>query len=293
MLSKLRHSGAANQLKYEDRQSLALGLQTTLGSDLADLQPMTGGTLGVLFSGVLAGKKRCFKTNGVQSGDAILIREHAFLQATLGDRADAVLIRKQESGAGRIWLHMKELQRCGETSPVRIEELVGHYETALRGEIDSSLVPSQDNIYLLLDHADLAIKLLHDHNLISRTVQAESESRLTHLRSISGSWDLRVCHGDLGPANVLCDDQGPAAIDWEDAFWGIEGYDYLYWLTFFSNRRWLSPASLGRTPWGKSTEVSIMVMILLLKCMLSVRDRSYFSNKISFDTRLMEVSELD
>lgn len=293
MLSKLRHSRAANNLENENRQSLALGLQTTLGVDLADLQPVTGGTLGVLFSGVLAGEKRYFKTNTVESGDLVLIREHAFLQATLGKRADAVLIREQYARAPRMWLHMKEFQRCGETSPVRIEELVGTYEAALCGKIDRSLVPQEDSIHLLLEHADSALKFLSDHNLISQTVHLESKSRLAHLRRVSGRWDLRLCHGDLGPANVLCDDQGPAAIDWEDAFWGIEGYDYLYWLTFFSNRRWLSPDALGHTPWGRSTEVSLMVMIVLLKCMLSVRDRSYLGNKISFDTRLMEVSELD
>ena len=41
-----------------------------------------------------------------------------------------------------------------------------------------------------------------------------------------------LCHGDLGPRNIMSQGGGPVAIDREDAFWGVEGYDYLLWLTF-------------------------------------------------------------
>lgn len=293
VLSKLRHASAANKFSEREKEGLSKGLQARMGESLTGLKPLEGGTLGVVFAGILDGSECCFKSNVAPLGVFTLQRECAFLQRTAGSRADARLITINESHEDRTWLQMKQLRSCSDLTPTTIRELAATYEAQLKREIDSHLVPLGDNIHLLLQNAEEAITFLSARCLISPNVKSEAEARISYLRSVSGEWDLQLCHGDLGPANILCDDIGPIAIDWEDAFWGIAGYDYLYWLTFFSNRRWLSPEVLGHTPWGRSSEVALMIMVLLLKCMLSVRDGSYHGNKISFDRRLMEVSDLD
>ncbi|TCR03919.1 phosphotransferase [Neorhizobium sp. JUb45] len=293
VLSKLRHANAASKLGADEKNDLATGLQATLGASLAGLRPLNGGTLGIIFSGTLDGCERCFKTHAVPSGQVTLRREHAFLQQISNNRTDASLFSVAERDSQRTWLQMNLLSSCNDLTPATIRRLVFDYEAKLPGKIGFALVPAEDNIHLLLDKSEQSLALLSDHDLISAGVASKARHRLTHLRAISGEFILQLCHGDLGPANILCDDFGPVAIDWEDAFWGIAGYDYLYWLTFFSNRRWLTPDSVGHTPWGRPAEVALMVMILLLKCMLSVRDGSYLGNKISFDQRLMEVIALD
>ncbi len=293
VLSKLRHASAANKLSGYEKDGLVAGLQAKLGETLVGLHPLDGGTLGVIFSGVIDGSEHCFKTHAVPAGQLTLRREYAFLRETARGRADAHLIIIDGQTETRTWLQTKLLHSCNELSPATIRNLVGNYEAKLPGGIGLDLVPAEDNIHLLLKNAEEALAVLSRKHLISEGIASEAKARLSYLHAISSEWKLQLCHGDLGPANIMCDDIGPVVIDWEDAFWGIAGYDYLYWLTFFSNRRWLAPDVLGHTPWERSGEVALMTMILLLKCLLSIRDGSYQGNKISFDQRLMEVITLD
>lgn len=293
MLSKLRHANARTQLGASENASLLTGLQAKLGNNLADLKPLGGGTLGIMFSGILDGQARCFKTHVVPIGRHTLRREHAFLQQTSVGRTDPQLVMIDGKSEMRTWMHMKLLRSCPNLTPEIIRKMVGTYEANLTENIGAELVPAEDNIHLLLRGSKEALTILLDQELLGAKVASEAKMRLSHLYLVSREWSLQLCHGDLGPANILCDRVGPIAIDWEDTFWGIAGYDYLYWLTFFSNRQWLTPKALDYTPWGRSGEVSLMVMILLLKCLITVRDGSYHRNKISFDQRLMEVISLD
>ncbi len=90
----------------------------------------------------------------------------------------------------------------------------------------------------------------------------------------------------------MFDGKTPVVIDWEDAFWGIEGYDYLFWLTFFDNRKYYSQKIFGKTPWGKEIEIAILILIVVLKSELSFRSNRYKENKLTFDERIVEILNL-
>lgn len=289
MLSKLRHAGAVVD-GIGGVGMLSKELQTLFGEALSDLSPREGGTLGICFSATLAGCQRFFKTHALPSGRQALRREAAFLAATADDRADARLI---DTGSGaRTWLHMKLLRPCPALDPMSVLELVRTHEAALSSEALAQQVPDGDNLMLLLSHAEGALTDLAERQIVSADIRSRAEKCLDHARANVRSWPRRLCHGDLGPANLMADAQGPVALDWEDAFWGVEGYDYLFWLTFFSNRRWLGPQVLEHTPWGRSGGVALMVMILILKSWLSVHDGSHAHHTLSVDQRLREVLEL-
>jgi hypothetical protein len=268
-------------------------LQAALGTDLVGLHPITGGTLGICFEGELQGHRRFFKTHAVPAGRSTVEREVMLLKATAGDRIDARVLHVGDGDSRRIWLHTKVLQPSAPLTPAAVLNLIADYEAALCALDDFHQVPRADNIHLLLSEAELALVSLSNLNLLSPSVQEMASAYLARVRAVCNQFLLQLCHGDLGPANILTDEVSAVVVDWEDAFWGIAGYDYLYWLTFFSNRKWLLRDSLGHTPLGRSDEIAVMVLILLLKSQLSIRTGSYRHNSISFDQRLLEVIDLD
>jgi hypothetical protein len=118
-----------------------------------------------------------------------------------------------------------------------------------------------------------------------RRLIAQLEDRLTRLpRALS--------HGDFGPKNVMVRGAVPLAIDWEDAFWGIAGYDYLYWLTFMENRPFLQSAAFGRTGLGPDVERAILALVVLLKSYLAFCSGAYLDHAVPIQARIAEILEL-
>lgn len=293
MLSKLRYAGTEIRSSCE-QEELTLGLKALLGVGLVGLRPAAGGTLSICFKGELNGRPRFFKTHAVHSGRGTLQREAAFLKAIAPDHVDPRLLHVGDEESGRIWLHAKQLEACRQLTPSEVRDLIAGYEADLRKcsrLIDQ--VPRADNIHLLLLEAESAFVFMADKNLLSPLVRGVVRSSIDRVKLVCAGRPLQLCHGDLGPANIMTGGDTVVPLDWEDAFWGVAGYDYLYWLTFFSNRRWLSRDSLGHTPLESSDEIAVMVVILLLKSLISVRDGSYHHNTITIDQRLLEVINLD
>jgi len=79
----------------------------------------------------------------------------------------------------------------------------------------------------------------------------------------------------------------------EDGFWGIAGYDYLYWLSFFNNRKWLTRAALAHAPLAHADAVALLVVILVLKAWLAVCNGSYRRHSLSPNQRLREAINLE
>lgn len=288
MLSKLRHAGAG--VDGVDTEALIQELRSLFGGALSEVRHHPGGTLGVGFTASLSGRPRFFKTHALPSGRPTLWREAAFLAATAGERADA---RRIDTGSGaRTWLHMALLRSGGDLAPAPVRELVLAHAAALKSEELAPLVPPEDGLALLLSRAETALAELAARQHLSEGLRSRVTACLDQLRRDMGGWPRQLCHGDLGPANLMADAHGLLAVDWEDAFWGVEGYDYLYWLTFFANRRWLGPTALGHTPWGRQGEVALMVMIVVLKSWLSVRDGSQSRHVLGIEPRLQEVLDL-
>lgn len=288
MLSKLRHPGAG--VDAVDDDGLIRELRSLFGDALSDVRRQPGGTLGVGFTASLSGSPRFFKTHALPSGRQTLWREAAFLAATAGERVD---VHKIDTGSGaRTWLHMALLRPCGNLEPASMRDLVRAQGALLTSDELAPLVPKGDGLALLLAEAESALVELVARSSLSEGIRSRVAPCLDQLREDVAGWPRQLCHGDLGPANLMADAQGPVVVDWEDVFWGVEGYDYLYWLTFFDNRRWLRPEALGHTPWGRRAEVALMVMILVLKSWLSVRDGRQVHHRLGIDQRLQEVLDL-
>ena len=82
------------------------------------------------------------------------------------------------------------------------------------------------------------------------------------------------------------------ALDWEDALWGYQGYDILYWLTFYSQRKYYDKDLFRRIKIDKQFGKDMMILILLVKSYLSYRNGTYLSNKLSINDRISEVIQL-
>lgn len=295
MLSKLRYvSEYLCKLDSSVYELEIAALKEELGSKLTNLTPFTGGTFGINFSGHLDGQPRFFKTYATADRRITLEREQIFLEITAGHQTDPVLLNVPVDGSRRTWLHTKTLNPSESLEPAAVRKLIDEYDAKLEHFSEFRLSPSkEDNFNHLLSHGESALELLVKLNLLSPFVRHRASYHLACLRSNHHKWQIKLCHGDLSPANILHDGHNPIALDWEDAYWGFAGYDYLYWLTFFSNRKWLLPSSLGHGPLRRGDEIAIMVMILLLKSFLSVRNDSYRKNNLTIDQRLREVIELE
>ncbi|WP_443113609.1 phosphotransferase [Herbaspirillum seropedicae] len=294
MLSKLRCADAEiHSIAAYDRNEVMRALTDLFGTDLAELRPVTKGTLSICFEGTLHGSPRFFKTHAVPSGRETIGREAAFLKVTAPDRVEPRLAHTGEGTSSRVWLHTKHLESCWQLTPPAVRDLIAGYEPNLHiSALLADQVPSGHNIHMLLSEAESATVFMSEKNLLSSTVLGAARASIECVKSVCVGRPLQLCHGDLGPANIMTDGDVPVALDWEDAFWGIPGYDYLYWLTFFGNRKWLTRDSLGHTPLTRSEEIAVMTVILLLKSFISVKNNSYRHNTLTIDQRLMEVINL-
>ncbi|CAJ48859.1 putative O antigen biosynthesis protein, partial [Bordetella avium 197N] len=295
VLSKLRYGGTESRPTGEVEQDLLTSdLRSLFGTNLAGLTPVPGGTLGVGFKANLNGQARFFKTHALPSGRLTLKREAEFLKVTALAQTDPQLVHRVQGSSERTWLHTRLLSPCASPSPPSVRALIAEYEAQLRKHPElAGVVPASDSIHELLARATPALDFLAGANLLSPLVTDTARAALDRLQGISADLSLQLCHGDLGPANIMSDGGSLVALDWEDAFWGIAGYDYLYWLTFFQNRKWLSKAALGHTPLEPSQEIALMALILLLKSWMSVRNGSYLCNTLTIEQRLLEVFNLD
>ena len=294
MLSKLKafRREKDSTVYLSDGSELVTELQAKLGTDLDNLRTIKGGTLGICLQGQLKGCPRFFKTHSVPSGRSTLEREALLLDRTSGERIDVQVLDIGEGNSRRTWLHTKLLQPSDALAPEAVRSLIAKYGLLLKEGAHVREVQHSESIQLLLSEADSAVVSLTDLGLLSASIQSRVVECIVRMRALCDCAPPQLCHGDLGPNNIMADDETIIAVDWEDIFWGIAGYDYLYWLTFFKNRKWLLQEQLGFTPWGISNEIAVMVVILLLKSNLSVLTGSYRDNSISIGQRLMEVISL-
>lgn len=290
MLSKLRHFATPAQAPDAIRASISP--QAALAAwemDDAVVRRIDTGTLSAAFIARSTGQDWFLKTHLADGGRATLLKEGALLEHLYADTLSA---HSQVFGQGegaRVWLKMHALREPdAATTPAEILRLTESLDRQLKDTSAAFGMAEHDTLAHLVDQAWSALDELSRHALLS----AETLHRVArHLRLVQdriGLHEPALCHGDLGPKNLMSDGQRLFAIDWEDAFIGVQGYDYLFWLTFFSNRRHLSADALGATVLGRELEQGLLVMILLLKCELSRRDGSHAGHALNFDQRIGE-----
>lgn len=295
MLSKLRYVARKDAADLaSDRARLPVSsLGACFPGQVIQTRSVEGGTLGACFIVVRDAKEMFLKTHIDPQGARALSKEIGVLGSLYEGQLQIESFDCAINGNPHLWLMMDMLaHHPGEWSPVQVQALIRDFARALENSTAASFVPVADNFAALQTEGVQAQEYLAGLGLLSREVVVKLESLLTRLADVSKHLDAALCHGDLGPRNLMTSGDRVFAIDWEDAFWGIEGYDYLYWLTFMSNRKHYADGVLGKTPMDKDIEIAVMALIVLLKCYLSHRLGQHRDNQLSFDQRLGEIFTL-
>lgn len=284
VLSKLRHAHGRETVTAVPKADLN-SFAASVG--VSELTPISGGTLGAVFLFRSDGKCRFAKTYTITSGASALSREGRILQSLYGER----LGLDQLQIGDRLWLVMRALSQLpAPLDPTEVLRLNAWLAPRLNGPVITAAVPPDEHFGRFLFESRRALAALIDGSHLGFEAENIAASSLDCLERELPECPLVVCHGDLSAANIMCDDCGPVVIDWEDAFWGIEGYDYLFWLTFMAQRTHYSPAMFGRTPWRREVEISVLISIILLKSYVAILNGSHVHHSLSFDRRILEIA---
>jgi hypothetical protein len=253
--------------------------------------PAPGGTLGICFDAIVSGEKRFLKTHlGGAVAYASLAREADILFRLYGktvviDRFELTLA----DGTSRLCLLMPTLTPlAGPMQPTDADAMARRCGERLKDWRPHDL-PSFEHY---LASAARALKALTDRGLLGQTGATEVRRLLSVLEERYPGLPEALCHGDFGPKNIMLDGTESRVIDWEDAFLGIAGYDYLYWLTFMENRPFLRTAAFGRTGLAPEIERAILALVVLLKSYLAVCSGAYLKHAVSAQERIAEIIEL-
>lgn len=259
------------------------------------LTPLNSGTLGINFKAFIDGTARFIKTHmACPQCEKAICKEFSILSFLYGPTINPQLVTLNQEGNRQFYLIMDVLSPLeAPLSPDQVLSLIEKYSEKLKHNLSCDLMPQDQNFSHLLHRGERALQDLMHRGMIEQSIHDRVVIYLALLRAKSEQFLPCVCHGDLGPQNIMRNGDTPIVIDWEDAFWGIEGYDYLYWFSFFKHRKYLLPNIFGKTPWGKEIEIAILMLILVLKCELSLQNNSYLSNSITFNQRISEILALE
>lgn len=255
----------------------------------ATIIPAAGGTLGVCFDADFSGEKRFLKTH-LPGARASLAREADALAQLYGDTV--VLDRLEiplEDGTARLCLMMPALTPlAAPLDPVDAAALTDACSQRLKDWRPDGLASFED----YLASAAKALNTLSNRGLLEQASTAEVVRLIALLRDRRANLPGALCHGDFGPKNIMRQAGALRVIDWEDAFHGIAGYDYLYWLTFMENRPFLQSAAFGRTGLAPEVERAILVLVVLLKSYLAVLSGEHLKHTLSAQDRIAEILDL-
>lgn len=292
VLSKLKHfarDNASNLTLLRSRVDVRPALEK-IGARHAPFVPVSGGTLGVGFIATVDGRQQFFKSYASAHSTHNLEKEIRIMSHLYGELLGIRRIEVHEGdGPPRIWLVMDALEPpITPLTPSDTLTLIKAYRSRLKSfAVDSP--KTTETLGILVDEAIRGLSRLASMGQIGDSMRIKLHTLLTHLADEWQTLPPAIAHGDLGPRNIMTADGELVVIDWEDAFVGVEGYDYLYWLTFFENRRYYGSDILGHTPLGLKGEVALLAMILILKSDLSVRANTHVGNQLTFEQRIVEV----
>ncbi|WP_314955507.1 phosphotransferase family protein [Bradyrhizobium cosmicum] len=292
--------GKIEFFETDDRPDIAADRARILTALLRQLQssgrnavvtPALGGTLGVCFDAEIAGDRRFLKTHLPDPAARASLAREADILVRLYDKA-IVLDRFElplADGTRRLCLLMPALTPLsGPMQPADAAAMARECSERL-GDWRPGDLPA---LHHYLASAARALKTLSDRGLLDQASADEVSRLIGLLADRFADLSQALCHGDFGPKNIMLEGTVPRVIDWEDAFLGIAGYDYLYWLTFMENWPFLQTAAFGRTGLAPESERAILVLVVLLKSYLAVCSGAYLKHAVSPQARIAEILEL-
>jgi fructosamine-3-kinase len=297
VLSKLRHFAydwREQQLdSHLDESRLGVLLQEH-NIFASNIRRLTGGTLGLSYSLQIDERPKVLKTHLNALGCQNIEKEIRLLHFLYAGESEMSRLELTNDQQFRVALLMDEFKYPQhELEPSQILSITAQYTAQFKCTATPDVIAPRDTMSTLFAEGVASLARLNANQAISPTIHAAVENFFSILSERIDRLPVALCHGDLGPENIMCQtDSTPVVIDWEDAFWGVEGYDYLYWLTFLRNRKYYTQDVLGKTSLGKEIEIAILVLIVVLKSELSLRMDPQMNRQLSFDQRVTEILEL-
>lgn len=302
MLSKIFHYESDKDLPNIDIETLMIRFKAYFEDKKQTVKVFknqASGTLGVFFNMVIDRKSYFVKTHLASSIHRTnLIKEIVILEHLYRDILEIKRIDLNVNGFEYTFLVMDELMTLTyQPDMSTIHQLVKEYNLKLK---DFEINKSTGDL-LLIDHhyrfsklQELSVnaaKLLMEHKLLSIKIGNQIKDYLVEGVSKFTEEPI-ICHGDLSNKNILLHNDQMIVVDWEDAFIGTEGYDYYYWLTFFDQRIYYGTDEFYHLCSDNDKCKYIMILVVTLKCYLSVINNSYKNNTLSFDKRFEEMLNL-
>lgn len=276
MLSKL--------IYYKTKINLpSLATYFGLKENELDLKALNGGTLGVTYKLTLpSGIEYFLKT--YDKNKKTLDKEVLLLKAANPNCLN-LMAKKFVLPNNEVGLMMKFLQPCKSVNPNEMLSIINSYQSGLSQIMYKNLYTIND----LISNALCELKNMMNANFFEKELALFCYEDLKEFEKDIDKYPKIICHGDLGIRNIIKNNDDFVVVDWEDAFWGIQGYDYLYWLTFFKNRPLYSKEVFCKCNLDVKTIKSVLILILILKISLSFYNGVYKTNSLSGEERLREV----
>lgn len=178
-------------------------------------------------------------------------------------------------------------------SPSEVVAVHHRYESHITETNLEGLFDRDRDISALVTGAQMAIDPLEGNIDLRDNDLARANSLLEKLRGYLDGSPRVPCHGDLSPANILQNADGDfVVIDWEDRFWGVRDYDFLYWLTFMKNASHLNRETLQHLKHPHDISVAILVIIVIVKESVSLKAAVPRAGRVSPAARIHAVLEL-
>lgn len=279
------------------RNDICKMLQKALTDELkkryynVQVAPLRGGTLGILYEGWLDGRRKCIKSH--LQGDmykANLLKEIKLLTYLYGDSIQIEQISVKTEHMEYFFMVTDWVSGISKSlEPYQLKNQIIDYQNKLSG-------CRADINYCFEDVVKAGKEALHSlaaARLLSPSLQKTCQEAIEYITQHLAEKERVVCHGDLSNANIIVDEKERSVIlDWEDAIWAFEEYDFLYWLTFLSQRKYYSIELFEKNSiapqWGRD----VMMLIILVKCNIAYKNGTYCNQRFSFEERLREVVDL-
>lgn len=212
-------------------------------------------------------------------------KEYQLLRTVYGDALD--FLEKRIINNEEYLIMDKCLQNSNYPSPDLVMSAIEEYSKALKNKFT---IKGMYSISDLCNSALSELKMMTDNGFYSLHAAEMCIDRISALNNASEKMNKIICHGDLSNSNIMSTKKGKTiVVDWEDAFEGIEYYDYIYWLTFVSNRKHYSYKTFDSIDLDRKVKEGMIATIITLKNAFSYYSGSYLNNKLGMEERLLEL----